>query len=256
MTTPLTYIVPGEKSSPKFGRAFAAGCRGRVDASLTLKAGPVALFASPPAWNVLRPAMAQGRDFYYGDHGYFGRGTYFRVTKNAYQHTGIGAARTPERWRRFGRAIRPWRADGRHIVVCPNSPIFCGLHGFDVHAWIADVIRQLSRVTDREIRVRWKTDERTRPLLTDLDGAWALVTYSSAAAIWALIEGVPVFTLAPWAASARMGLADLSRIEDPVYPDDRESFVTVLANHQWTLDEIQHGLAWRVLQAEENCVAA
>ena len=247
----VAYAMMGESSSPRVGAVFATGCGGRLTFDLTrLMDGDFAAFCSPPLWPVLREAQRQKRTWYYADHGYYGRGQFYRVTRNAYQHTGNGTS-NGRRFKAFGLPVQPWRDSGRHIVVCPNSEIYCRLHGFDVNDWLWRVTTVLQTHTDREIRVRWKTDERTRPLTHDLVDAHAVVVFSSAAALRALIAGVPVFTLAQFAASARMGISDLAQIESPVYPDDRESFLSVLADQQWTLDEIKSGLAWRALQASE-----
>jgi hypothetical protein len=206
------------------------------------------MFGSPGVWPVLRKARAESREFWYCDHGYFGRGTYFRVTRNAYQHDGAG--RYPDdRFRRFNREIQTWNREGSHILVCPNSSIYFGLHGLDADAWLSETLSTLRQHTDREIVVRWKnTPVRIKQ---HLENAWAVVVFSSAAALDALIAGVPVFVLAPFAAGARMGLSDLSQIETPVYPDDREAFLSALAYQQWTLSEILDGHAWRALQERE-----
>lgn len=243
--TPVSYYVPNEFSSPKFAFAFARGCDGAITDENELFDGPVALFGSPARWNLLKQAQAEGRDFYYGDHGYFQRKKYYRVTKNGYQHDGSGPA-TPDRFIRFRRDVQPWRRSGSHIIVCPNSWVYCNLHGFDVRDWIADVTRTLREHTDREIRVRWKTD--VTPIEFDLVDCWACIVFSSAAALDALIAGVPAFVLAPFAAGARMGLSDLTRIESPLLPDGREPFLWKLADQQWTLPEIFEGRAWDALQ--------
>lgn len=245
---PVSYYAPNEITSPKFAYAFAKGCGGCISEDLDyLHPGPVALFGSPAVWPVLRLAQADGREWYYSDHAYFHRHRYFRITRNNYQHDGIGPS-TPDRFLAVGRPVQPWRTVGAHVVVCPNSPIYCRLFGFDVAEWIASVVSTLKAHTDREIRVRWK---HTRwPITDDLVNAWAVVVFSSAAALDALIAGIPVFVLAPFAAGARMGLSDVSRIESPTYPDDREQFLWALADHQWTLQEIYKGQAWRELESE------
>jgi hypothetical protein len=133
------------------------------------------------------------------------------------------------------------------VLVCPNSAAYFSLFGLDVHEWIADVTTLLARHTDRPITVRWKADTKDRPIATDLCDCWAVVVFSSAAAIDALIAGVPVFTLADYASTWLMGTPDLTRIERPVFPDNREDFCAVLAGEQWTLDEIARGDAWRHL---------
>jgi len=256
---PVSYYAPDELTSPKFAYAFAKGCGGCMTTADVLPEhlqsqgnpldpAPVALFGSPSQWPLLRAAQATGRDWYYGDHAYFRRKKFYRITKNAYQHDGTGDA-GPERFRVFVRPVQPWRVAGAHVLICPNSPVHFALHGLDHDAWLAQAVATLRSATDRPLRLRWKRGNRTL-IDEDLRGAWACVVYSSAAALDALIAGVPVFVLAPFAAAYRMGLQDLTRIESPFYPDGREPFLWNLAAQQWTLPEIYKGLAWRTLQTE------
>src|SRR5262245_26659381 len=108
MTPAVSYYVPGEVTSPRFAYAFAKGCRGPITEEYThLFDGSVALFASPPVWPLIRRAQAHGRTIYYGDHAYFGRRRFFRITRNGYQHDGTGHA-GPERWKYFNREVQPW----------------------------------------------------------------------------------------------------------------------------------------------------
>jgi|SRR6185503_214094 len=254
--TPVSYYCPTEFTSPKFAYAFAKGCGGAMTDDLDyLHDGPVACFGSPPAWPLLRQAQAAGRDFYFADHGYFGRGKYYRITKNAYQHDGRGSA-TTERFKAFRRYVQPWRSRGDHILICPNSDVYFGLHGLDGAQWLQETTATLRQHTTRPIRIRWKTDRGMKPIAQDLVNAWAVVVFSSAAALDALISGVPIVTLAPFAASYRMGLTDLSQIETPIYPGGREGFLSNLADNQWTIQEILKGHAWRALQEQETSCAA
>lgn len=249
---PVTYYAPSEPTSPRFAYAFARGCNGAVTDETALFPGPVALFATPSRWSVLTDAQASGRDWYYGDHGYFGRKHFYRVTKNAYQHDGRGDYPL-DRWRHFGRWVYDWRKTGSHILVCPNSAVHFRCHGLDVDTWVADVCTTIRTHTDREIRIRWKHSAGS--IGADLQDCWAVVVFSSAAALDALIVGVPVFVIAPWAAAARMGRSDLSQIESPVYPEGRESFLAALAYQQWTFSEMIQGVAWRALQEQEAYAA-
>lgn len=250
---PVSYYNPLEETSPKFAFAFARGCRGSITDELDLFPGPVALFGSPSRWPVLRKAQAEGRDYFYADHGYHGRRTFYRITKNGYQHDGRGTAPN-DRFEFWHRPIQPWRKSGGHVLVCPNSAVYFNLFGLDVQAWLNNVVDTIRQFTDREIRIRWKVQSRATHIREDLVNCWAVVVFSSAAALDALLAGVPVFVLAPFAAGARMGLSDVTQIESPLYPDDRESFFAVLAYQQWTLMEIFRGVAWRSLQ-ENPCAA-
>lgn len=253
MTPPITYAVHGEGTSPRFARAFALGCKGVVCYGATLQPGSVAMFGSPQRWAMLQEAFRQTRTIYYGDHAFFGRGQYYRIARNAYQVDGTAPA-TPERFSRFNRPVQSWRTSGAHILVCPQSAVYFGLFGIDVDAWIASVVNTLKPHTDREIRVRWKRDDT--PISEDLKDAWAVVVFSSNAAVDALIAGVPVFVLADFAATRRMGLSDLSEIESPICPDGRDPFLWALADNQWTLAEIEQGIAWQALTTQERRRAA
>ncbi len=256
--TPVSYYNPEEQTSPMFAYAFAKGCRGTITDETEIFPGPAALFGSPSRWPVLRDAQADGRDWFYGDHCYFsrGRGKYFRITKNAYQHDGRGQS-DGERFKAFpDMAVKPWRKGGRYILLCPNSAAYFALHGLDVEQWLRDVKTEIRKHTDRPITTRWKVQRADRPIAVDLEMAWAVVVFSSSAALDALAAGVPVFTLAPFAASYRMGLSDLSKIETPYFPDDRQGFLSVLADNQWTMPEMLRGDAWRALQSVEASRAA
>ncbi len=244
-TLPTAYEAQGENTSPRWCFAFAQGCGGVNIVSRRLRPGPVALFGSPQIWNpILLQAIHEGRDWYYGDHACFGRYRYYRVTRNALQHHGHGRHRK-DSLRRLGINIEPWRKDGEHVVFCPPDQAFTQLFGFDADVWEKNILSELQRHTRRPIVVRRRGQVgRMRPLAEDLQGAWALVTYSSNAAVEAVVRGVPVFCLHECAASA-MGLSDLSMIESPAYPDWREQWAANLAANQWTLEEIAAGECWR-----------
>ena len=232
------YVVPHELTSPQFARAFAMGLgktgdNDRVQVLMPespLPAeGPIAMFGSPALWPRLAEAKATGRTFYYGDHGYFGRKTpgesrnaYYRITRNALQlHDWRGRPNNPQR--SSGLKMRDWRPVGKqrdqHVLVCPQSATFFRLHGVDKDAWLSETITTIRTHTNRSVRVREKADRR--PITQDLATAWAVVVWSSACAIDALLAGVPVFVLNPDCASYSMGCPNLSAIETPYYPADR-----------------------------------
>lgn len=132
------------------------------------------------------------------------------------------------------------------MLICPPGEIYGRLHGFDAAAWLADVRAALSAHTDRPVRIRPKSDRQKRPLAADLEGAHALVTCASNAAVEALCAGVPVFVTKPCAAAA-MASGPLGRIETPDYPDGRDDWAACLAANQWTLQEIADGDCWRAI---------
>ena len=255
---PAVYRDPESRGSCRFSREFAAGLGGvevhDVPSSpVAIPLGGVALFPSPRVWPFVQLVRASGRPWYYSDHGYFGRNLYYRITRNAFQYQGT-RQRDPWRFNEFGRSIKPWRETGSHVLVCPNGPFHFGLHGQPpVATWLDQVRVELRRYTDREIRVRFKPTygglgQQGQTIEAALIDCWVCVTYSSNAAVDALVEGVPVVTLASFAASRRMGRTVIADVEDPYYPPDREPFLAGLAAQQWSVHEIRNGTAWADLQ--------
>ncbi len=247
---PTAYAVPSERSSPLVAAAWAQGCGGAVETADRLRPGPIALFGSPARWGLIAQARAEGRDWYYADHGYWGRYRYYRVTRNAFQHDGAaGLLRAdPVRLEALGVEIAPWRKSGDHVLICPPDQKFAALFGFDAAAWTANVTAALAAVTRRPLRVRHRATRG--PLADDLAEAWCLVTYVSNAAVDAICAGVPAIVTGPCAARA-MAATDLRAVAEPPTPHGREAWAALLASNQWTLDEIAAGQAWRALGPEQ-----
>lgn len=257
---PITYAVAHETTSPKFAKAFAQGCGGRIAGIPTppmLQPGGFAAFCTPPTWPLLDMVQREHRTYYYGDHAYWGRGRYYRVARNAVQYvpSAFALARaTPQRLvHEIG--ISPsleWNRSGLSVVICPNSAEYMHRYGIDSKAWTLDMVRQVATVSNRPIVVRHKAMVGRRPLYLDLHDAWAVVVFSSNAAVESLVHGVPIFVTAPWASTAALAKSDLSQIESPYYPTivDRNRFLWSLAEHQWTLTELANGTAWKALHVD------
>lgn len=270
--TELNVYQTDHKWSKLICGAFAQGGPFRIVPPAPLMPGDVFMYG---ALRGLLPtyiaAKAKGRNVFYGDNGYFLPGksesSYFRITRNALQHNGIGTPSKEDRARAqaLGVTLKPWRTSGSHIVVCPPGHLFGATFGFSADAWLEKTLDELKKHTDREIRVRMKVSWNdakpvdiirsstgkpktsvTTPLSEDLRGAWALVTHSSNAAVEAVVAGYPVVCTDQCAASA-MGTSDIATVESPRTDGDREAWLAVLAANQWTLGEMRSGKAWRDL---------
>ena len=251
------YPRPGRKLNLKICTDFANSAHGKVaENERYLKPGP-AFFHG---WDhhcapLLQQAWARpGIDWYYSDNAYyFGRGEYFRITKNALMHDGMGKA-PGDRFDHFGLRQSRWQKKGGHIVVTTQSSLFYEVRmNMTRDQWVAHIRDTLSQHTDREIRIYEKPlpgESGNAPahagFETGLDGAHAMVTHSSSTAVKALLEGIPVFC-EPICMAACMGQTDLALIETPAYPDHRRQFFNNLAANQWTLGEINQGMAWEHL---------
>lgn len=143
-----------------------------------------------------------------------------------------------DRWAQLGHNLRPWRADGGHILVLAQRGI--GEPGVAMpRGWTEVVGAKLRKATRRQVVVRRHPgiDNAPDPDWTD---CWAAVTWASGAAIKAIVAGVPVFyEMRKWIGgpAARYGFSDL---EAP-FLGDRLPMLRRLAWAQWSLEEIATG---------------
>jgi hypothetical protein len=192
---------------------------------------------------LIQESIERKQPWFYLDHGYFHRGHYdghYRVTLGDFQQRQL-IERPDDRWKALGVRLKPWRT-GREIVVCPPSDHFARLFG--LQNWLTETLAILKCVTDRPVKVRRKTDNRTFPVA--LGNAHCVVTSSSLSAVEALTLGVPVF-VDPCSSASPVGLTDLTKIEEPIYPD-REPWAQSLAYGQFTRAEMRDGTCWRILE--------
>jgi hypothetical protein len=246
--TVYCYAAPKPKSQ-LVCRAFAAGCAGKVITDCVLRDGPAMFYGIALGQDGLWRAARTRGEWMYADNSLFDvcRERYFRVTRNRLQHSGLGIS-DGKRLAGLGLAIEPWRGDGRHVLVCPQSDWFMRAVVGYAGDWTADVVRALQRVTRRKIRIRdWgqNKSKQSGSLEADLDGAHIVVTWSSAAAVTAILAGVPAVCLGQSAAAPMA--TSLVELEAPHRPEGREQWAAVLADQQWTLDEMRNGTAWRAL---------
>lgn len=160
-------------------------------------------------------------------------------------HNGAGRWYVGDR-PRFPIADRPWRTDGRHVLVLPQRGI--GEQGIAMpSAWGKGVLERLERATDRPIVFRPHPGHRKNgepdTLERDLADAWCAVTWGSGAGIKAIQAGVPVFhEFERWIGAPAAARLD-GQVEACETPD-REALWTRISWAQWSLDEIGSGEAF------------
>lgn len=189
-----------------------------------LEPGAAAFYGVRPGWlHLWEQAKREGRDVYYLDNSFFDvtRERQFRVAKNRIQHDGRGES-DGKRLAALGVTIKPWRGGGDYALVCAQSDEFMRTVAGD-----PDWLKRTTAELRMPFRVRHKGTKR--PFAEDLAQARCVVTYSSAAAVQALLEGVPA-VCSEQCAAHRVG--------------DRQKWASVLADNQWTLSEMAHGNAW------------
>jgi hypothetical protein len=222
--------------------AFARGCGGRL-------VKPEDAGARVASYGILRgcgEAMRRADEFYYIDHGFFGRSDpskgdgYYRVIHNALwpssepDHSDYAHQRLAAHLEAGHLRFRPKRKTGDHIVLVPPSRYMTEYFG--LHSWTDDTIAELEKHTDRDFVISEKTSTTIEHCLAN---AWCVVSDHSNANIVALINGIPAIFTNPVRKNS-----ELSQIEDPPY--DLRIF-TRLAASMWTLDEMASGECWSAL---------
>jgi hypothetical protein len=196
-----------------------------------------------------------GRDFYYIDTGYFGNGkkkTYHRVTRNDVQHFGPIVDRPDDRVPP-GVGVAKFRGEGSKILLAPPSQKLLNLYNINLDEWLTRTQTDIRKHTDREIVVRLKQSRSVRQNTDTIqraldDDVFCLVTFSSIAAVEALLHGKPAITLGPNAA-APLCSRNISEIETPRGPtlDEVRALIRHLSYCQFTEAEMRDGTAWRIL---------
>lgn len=193
------------------------------------------------AW---RRVLLRKEPYWYIDNSYFDsvRGQQFRITRNAIQlPNALAHSSTGKRFEALGLEIKPWqpKPDGWWLVI-EQSPAFMERIAGDKR-WLEKTAAGLD--PSRRIKVRrWKSDKPAlqSTLVDDLAQAWTLITHSSAAAVTATLAGVPVIV------SRMSALAGMVCAVDPTV-DQRRHYMNVLADNQFTTQEMEDGTAWRML---------
>ena len=203
-----------------------------------------------------------GKAAVYLDLAYWKRDTYYKVSVGArhptayFQKVKHGSARREK----FGIKPEPYRRDGQHILIAGLSTkaAWAEKEG-PLGDYERNLVAQLQQYTKREIIYRPKTPSAApipgagfstirAPLVPLLQNSWAVVSRHSNVVVDGLVLGVPAFSW--YGVGSVMSLQDLSKIETPWYPEDREQFLNDVAYCQWSTKELQNGTAWRHLKDE------
>lgn len=182
------------------------------------------------------------------------------------------AGHAPPRWQALSAQldippVKPWRRDGRHVLIAGQVPGDASLRGIDIHDWILRSCTELRNLTDRPLVVRLHPLARgadmvqlahrlaalgvtladvNSPMAESLENAWAVVTYSSGAAIDALLAGIPAIAMSPASFAWEVTDHTLASAVSPTL-HDREPWLERLAAIHWSEEELASGDVWTAL---------
>jgi hypothetical protein len=213
---------------------------------------------------IMKKCLADGNNFYYMDSGYVGNNVgdrnsqgikqYHRIVLNDLQHR-IIRPRPSDRWDLLGVKTHP-RLHGHKIIVAAPDEKPCKYYGIDQQQWIHDTVAEIKKHTDRPVEVRERAALRidrvmNQPLSQLLtQDVHALVTFNSVAAVESILAGVPAFVMAPSHVAEPVANQDLSKIENPFYPDQDllDAWCHSMAYGQYHVRELKNGTAFRMMQ--------
>lgn len=146
----------------------------------------------------------------------------------------------PDRWDALGLALDPWVEREGYVLLCDQMPNdrAAGPAGW----WLKAKYHYLDCGHEVRYRSHPNVMASNESLAAALAGAQICVTWSSTAAVQAVIAGVPTVTLS---AESIAGPVTSHRVDAPLYRGDRRPWAYNLAYRQWTLDELRDGTAWK-----------
>ena len=213
---------------------------------------------------IIHRCWDEGRTFYYMDTGYFGNETtnsnpngwkyWHRIVKNNLQHGEI-ITRPDDRFKHFNKKFQPWKKNGRKILIAKPDDKPMRFYDYDLDLWLKSTIETIKKYTDRPVEVRDRAAKRIDRVFHNTlqealdDDVFALVTFNSVAATESIFHGIPAFTLAPANAASPVSLQDLSKINEPYYPDSDKlySWACHLSYGQFHISELKTGKAKELL---------
>jgi len=286
----MIYTFETKRASNKFIHGFA---RNYENKNFTYVNGPGEEFYNTrwPSWNeqlesgveiafqgiirnthkLVEVCEKNGNDYYYFDQPYFFGTSYtthpifndiwYRIIKNDVQQSIIDTnlkhmVRFKEVYNKCneGLVLKDWRTKGDHILVIPPSHHTARWYSIDENVWVNNIVNELKKHTDREIRVRYKYvngisfgERNKKPLKEDLENCWAMVSWHSMCAVESVVKGIPSFSsIHSPAAPMSLKLNEINKIETPITPN-REQWLYSLIGSQFTLQEMQSGYAYKYI---------
>ena len=226
----------------------------------------------------IKECVKNNIDFYYVDTGYFPQDSklWHRFTKNNFQV--LNHLSSEEINKRTDIKIiknkfieimkidydnyRPIsQVNGSKILIAPPTSKVFKHYDYKVSQWITETVEKIKKFTDKEIVIRQKPKSRKVRIDKDKfldqlknDNIHCVVTFSSIVSIEAILNGYPVITLGPNAASY-LSESKIENIDNPYFPDaDKiKEHMLYLSACQFTKEDFFNGYALKKInQLQHN----
>ena len=171
-----------------------------------------------------------------------------RLTRN-HLHFNTQFEAPVDRLKNFKEFPRPWRKDGKKILVIEPGPFAASIMHADVTSWAEHISTELKKHTDRPIEIRSKINKKVRTSLyqTLIDGDYyCTVSINSNSAVESIWAGVPAITLDKHVSNS-VTRHSLSQIDD-LYYGPLGDWLAWLSYCQFTYDELMDGTALNIIR--------
>lgn len=216
---------------------------------------------------------AMGKATIYLDKGYTrdkggdGHTKYTRASVNAPSPVAymMREKKSSRRFERLGVQLKSRQNHSGHVLFCGSSAKYHFFHRLDEPtAFARKLVRTLRGLTERHVIYRPKPSWRgavavpgtsmsrgDSSIQDALKSCHVLITHGSAAAMDAILAGVPALVLGD-AIARPIAETDIANVEKPFWPNDKKRlrWAAAMAHCQWTKAELESGEAWEELRQE------
>jgi len=171
-----------------------------------------------------------------------------RLTRN-HLHFNNQFVAPADRLKNFTDFPKPWRKDGKKILIIEPGPFAASIMHVDAKLWTNQVVSELKKYTDRPIEIRSKINKKVRTSLyqTLLNGDYyCTVSINSNSAVESIWAGIPAITLDKHVSNS-VTRNNLSQIND-LYYGPLGDWLAWLSYCQFTYDELVNGTATKIIK--------
>jgi hypothetical protein len=171
-----------------------------------------------------------------------------RLTRN-HLHFNNQFVAPADRLKNFTDFPRPWRNDGKKILVVEPGPFAASIMHEDAKSWTDSVVTELKKYTDRPIEIRSKINKKVRTSLyqTLINGDYyCTVSINSNSAVESIWAGIPAITLGKHVSNS-VTRNSLAQIND-LYYGPLGDWLAWLSYCQFTYDELIDGTALDIIR--------
>jgi len=207
--------------------------------------------------------------YYYCDHAYFYRANnhikdnilndkFYRITKDNeslnyllnWNENNIAKSRIDKfkKLKPISIHLEKYRNSGDDILVLPPTDAICRLYHYgNTDEWIFKTCQEIKKHTDRKIIIKKKDD--TTSLEKYFSKTYCMISSQTTAVISGLLNGIPSICedISFATPVSKVNISDINNLHYPT-KDELENWVNSLLSAQFSLDEIENGVAKKLVE--------